>query len=267
MRKFLLFLLLPILAFAAPLQERTIDPIALAQLASALGIPPGSDLIAETQKQWLRKARQERWEMTELSPDQRLFVLNWAQEQHLFDPWLPATTQYDSALILGASTHCMKKRLNYLKQLWEQGIRFNQIVWLTGDRPLDNRIDSLTDRCSTESEAAHILYEEASLPREMHALPVLFIAVPMKGSGRPNTADTLIAWLNTKPTTQTALFVSDQPFCGYQHAIIQTTLPDTIDFDVIGPGVDPTKHPAGAAITLDSIARWIYTEHNSRIDF
>ena len=167
-------------------------------------------------------------------------------------------------MILGAATSQMQMRLDYLKQLWEDGVRFDEVVWLTGDRPLDIRVDGLTDRCSNESEAARILWEETDLPEEMRALSVVFIAVPMKIEGtslkRPNTKDTIVAWLNTTPQACSALFISNQPFCGYQFAVIKASLPNMFLFDLAGQGADPTKHPAAAAITLDSIARWIYQE-------
>ncbi len=85
-----------------------------------------------------------------LFPAQRLFVLNWATEQELFAPWKPFYKMYDKALILGATTSRMQTRLDYLKQLWEDGIRFNELVWLTSDRPLDKRVDDLADQCSNE---------------------------------------------------------------------------------------------------------------------
>jgi hypothetical protein len=263
------FLLLAIclcgLSFATPIQDHKVDPTALSKLGLALNIPQDADIISETQKRWLRKPGQERWELAELPPEQRLFVLNWAEEQGLFAPWKPACEKYDKALILGATTSHMQIRLDYLKELWLQGTRFNEIVWLTGDRPLDKRVDGLIDRCNNESEAAHILWEEAHLPVEMRNLSAVFIAVPMKIEGssskRPNTEDTIIAWLKTNPQPCTALFVSDQPFCGYQFAVIKTCLPASFQFDLVGQGVDSTSHPAAAAIILDSVARWIYQEN------
>ena len=256
--KILIVLLICASTFAFPLQERRIEPQALSELAITLGISPEQDLIAETQKQWLRKPGQERWELAELSPEQKFFVLNWAKEQGLFEAWKPICASYDKALILGATTSHMQMRLDYLKQLWDQGIRFREIVWLTGDRPLDSRVDGLLERASTESAAGHIIWEETSLPEEMRSLPVVFIAVPMKGQQRPNTQDTIIAWLKIAPQPCRALFVSDQPFCGYQYSVINSILPNSYLFDVVGSGAEPESHPAAAAITLDSIARWIY---------
>ncbi len=247
------------------MRDGRIDPVALSSLASALNIPQGANLIVETQKRWLRKPYQERWEMAELSAEQKLFVLNWSREQGLFSPWKPISKRYDKALILGATTSRMQIRLDYLKQLWNEGTRFSEIVWLTGNRPLDKRIDGLTDRCSDESEAAHILWEETDLPEAIRSLPVVFVTVPMKTEGgslkRPNTEDTLVAWLKTAPEPCKILFISNQPFCGYQFAVIRGTLPDTFLFDLAGGGSDSMdEFVAPAAIILDTIARWIYQD-------
>jgi hypothetical protein len=246
--------------WASPLQDRHIDPAALTELATALGIPADADLIQETQKRWLRKPGQERWEMRELSLEERQTVLRWAEEQGLYSEWRPASQTYDQALILGATTSRMEMRLDYLVQLWKEGLRFDKIVWLTGERPLDPRVDGMMDRCKNEAEAARLIWKEANLPLEMRTIPLLFIEVPMKGQARPTTQDTLVAWLATQPAACQALFVSDQPFCGYQFAVIHSTLPQEFLFDVIGAGAKSLSHPAAAAITLDSIARWIYQE-------
>lgn len=251
--------------FALPMQERQIDPEALSRLALELNIPLAADIIAETQKQWLRQAGQERWDLKELSSDQKQFVLTWASEEGFFTAWQPIDSFYDKALILGATTGHMQMRLDFLKQLWEEGVRFREVVWLTGERPLVPRVDQLTDRCSNESEAAFILWQETEMPEEMRKLPAVFISVPMKNEAgspkRPNTKDTIIAWIDEEPEPCKALFISTQPFCGYQFAVIKSSLPETFFFDVAGPGAEPSSHPAAAAITLDSIARWIYQEN------
>lgn len=101
--------------FAVPLQDHKLDLNAISQLGRALGFPQDGDLIAETQKRWLRKPHQEAWEVEELSVEQKLLVLNWAKEQGLYAPWKPALKEYEKALILGASTAQMQKRLAYLQ--------------------------------------------------------------------------------------------------------------------------------------------------------
>jgi len=260
---FFLFVAFYSLIFASPIQDHKIDPTAFAQLVSALHIQ-GPDFISETQKQWLRKPFQERWEMVELPSQERDFVLKWAKEQGMFAPWRPSCTSYDKALILGATAPRMQTRLEYLKKLWNEGIRFSEIVWLTGERALVKSVDGLlTDRCNNESEAACVIWKEADLPKGMRALPVIFISVPMENAlQRPTTQSTLIAWLKAYPTPCTALFVSDQPFCGYQFATVKSILPYTFSFDLVGEGENPNAYPnlPVAAIVLDAIARWIYQE-------
>jgi len=266
MKKWLLLLSLFLGTYvsAAPLQERRIEPLALSELADFFKISE-DDLIAGSQARWLRKTGQERWEMAELSLEQKQFVLRWAEGQGIFTEWRPAVAVYERALILGATTERMEGRLSHLRKLWEEGVRFQEVVWLTGERPLDPRVDSLAGGCRNESEAAGLIWGEADLPPGMRALPLVFISVPMKqserGPQRPNTQDTLLAWLDTSPSTGSSLFITDQPFCGYQYAIIRSCLPDSFAFDLAGPGADPSSHPAAAAITLDAIARWVYQDH------
>lgn len=264
------FILLLTLCFSEtlmglPVQDHQIDRRALAELATALQIPPEADIVAETQKRWLRKAGLELWEVDELSSEERRFVLDWAEGQGMFSAWRPSLEHYDVAVILGATTPRMQLRLDYLKQLWMEGVRFDKVAWLTGDRPLDSRIDRFIDRCNLECEAARLIWEETDLPEAMRCLPALFFAAPMKKKGgvlkRPGREDTLAAWLQTEPAPCTALFVANQPFCGQQFAVIKACLPKTFVFDFVGPGMDPAEYPAAAAVTLDSLARWIYQEH------
>jgi len=234
---------------------------ALSQLSLELGRPVHESLLTFTQKHWLRPSSQERWEMQELPSPQRELVLNWAQEQKLFLPCFPSKSTYDQAVILGASIASMQLRLNYLKELWEQGIRFQTIVWLVGARPLDSRIENYDPSCHTETDAARKLWETACLPKAMHHLPVLFIHTPMQGKSanlrRPNTQDTVISWMAQTPPCS-ALFISNQPFCGYQGAVLATTLPKCYTCDVVGPGVHPCQ--CSATIILDTLARWLYQE-------
>lgn len=259
----ILYIFIALSSYCYGMMQTQIDPTALQQLTAELNIPNDADLVEVTQKQWLRKPGQERWEMSEVSAEKRQFILNWAQKVGLFSEWTPSFSKYDQALVLGATTSCMQKRFNYLKALWISGTRFDQIVWLTGDRPLDPRVDGLTDQCKTESDAAIYIHQNTELPQEMRALPVRFVAVPMKGTApnlqRPNTKDTLIAWIDQTPSPCTALFISDQPFCGYQFAIVRGCVP--FPCDMAGPKVEDLSHPAAAAIILDTVARWIYQNH------
>jgi hypothetical protein len=258
----LLFLALCHLGFSSPLRDHKIDQLDLQSLLQALDM--NGDIVKETQKHWIRSKNKERWEISELNSNQGSLVFDWAENHSLFEAWEPCATSYDVALILGATTPSMEHRLDYLKSLWAGGTRFEEVVWLTGERPLDQNVDQFTDICSTESEASKVIWEKADLPDEMRKLPVTFVSTQMKTNenkpSRPNTKDTLISWLETCHKPCKALFVSHQPFCGYQFAVINNTLPETFLFDVVGPACDKNKNKRLAAITLDSLARWIYEE-------
>lgn len=267
MKKYLILLIFCLnnLTFGDPIKNYQIEPTALVELVSTLGLAADQDILEQTQKHWLRKPGHELWELEELSAHQRSFVLDWARKNQLFADWKPACQSYDKALIFGATTVAMERRLAYLIQLWKEGIRFNEIVWLTGKRPLDPRVDGLVDRCQDESEAARVLWDEVDLPTDMRKLPVVYIDVPMIAVGnsfkRPNTADTIFAWLDQSPNPCKVFFVSNQPFCGYQFAVVKTCLPKEFSFDLVGSGFVTMSHRASAAVILDSLARWLYQEN------
>jgi hypothetical protein len=247
--------------FAAPIVERKIDQRAVLQLAEQLGISSEENLLEQTQKQWLRKPGTERWDMSEFPPEKRDIVLNWAKKEGIYDAWNPSRKIYDKAIILGATAEWMQRRFDYFIDLWKQGIRVKEIVWLTGERPLIPGIDGLADRCANESEVARVFWKEADLPDDMRNVSVQFFDLPMEGSKRPTTADTIIVWAKENPEPCSVLVISDQPFCGYQYAVTETYLPDQIDFELVGKSCDLLSHPLAAPVTLDSLARWIYQEN------
>jgi len=255
----MLFLLLAVCSscFATPIVERSVGKEALSEILGFFGITQ-ENMIAETQKKWLRSSGKERWEMNEIS--QKEFVLNWAEKSGIYSSWKPESSSYDKALILGATTGVMEGRLRFLVDLWNEGIRFDEIVWLTGERPLDKTIDGLLELATNESEAARVIWKKVDLPKEMRTISVVFVEEPMKGLKRPNTKDTIDAWVGSGVKPCKALVVSSQPFCGYQYGIVDRYLPEEFLFEVVGPGVDSRAHPAAAAITLDSMARWLYVE-------
>jgi hypothetical protein len=247
---------------SVPLRDFRLDPNALNELFLHFGIDPNGDVVEQTQEKWLRKPGQERWEMDELSDADRAFVFDWANRQALFSPWVPAALNFDNAVLLGASTHSMKVRVAYLVKLWTQGHRFNMIVWLTGERPLDPTYEEFTDHCYTEADAAQTIMAHSELPEEMRQLPILYIIAPMKEGNRPTRVDTVKDWLSMDSRPGSCLFISGQPFCMNDYAVMVRLLSSAIDFDVAGVGINPDRYKNGAAVLLDSIARYLYVFYN-----
>ncbi len=219
-------------------------------------------IVQATQKQWLRPAGKETWHIDELSAEKREIILSYAEKLGFIQECLPQKKHYTYAHILGATTGRMEKRISYLVQLYEKGIRFDHVVILTGARPLDPAIDTLLEGCKIESDAGHVLWQTAKMPEGMRKIPVTFVDTPMikteKGERRPNTGDTILAWMAMSPVPGTNLFISNQPYVLYQDAAVRAYLPaDRVE--TIGEGAKLTAQ--NSAVILDTIARWLYSEN------
>jgi len=257
------------------------------------------DVIAKTQQAWLRPAGVERFNMTDPWAEKHDQIKPLCKQLGLIDPVMPAAKIYDYALVHGALVLAMRARIAFLVKLWQAGIRFKRVVILTGKRDLDPRAEpaaAFEDRKQQilpirsdwqrgekplpqfESDAAAMIYDQAALPADMRALPVDIIDAPKitTASGdlaRPNTQSTVATWLATNPSPGLCLAITNQPFVGYQDAILKTVLPKGFTVETVGFGV-PTREelaavgggPAAATLDaasawLDSLARWMYQEN------
>lgn len=217
-------------------------------------------IMRETQKKWLRPAGKERWQIPDVDPEKREQIVELADQLGFIHPLRPQKKAYDYCLILGGTVGSMQTRLNYLIKLSEQGIRFKTIVFLTGQRPLDSAIEPVSAKNQNESQAAHNLWEETALPHALRNCNQVFVDVPMfiteSGTRRPTTKDTYIEWLALHPKPGSALIISNQPFCLYQHALAQSCLTDGFEVETVGEGAQ--KENQLGVVLLDSIAQWIY---------
>ncbi len=239
--------------------EAMAQPDPLLQLLELMEVPHDgtpSSIVQETQKRWIRPAGKERWEMADLTLEKKEKVLQLADQMGFIQEIRPTKQEYDYVLLLGATVFRMQARLEHMAQLWKEGIRFNKVVILTGMRPLDPKAEDLIAK--TESEAAHILWDRC----ELNFLPVSFVEVPMNGSIRPTTQDTIIRWMEEFPEPGSSLFISNQPYCHYQGAIVDLVLPDKFEHETVGNSADPTS--LNGAVVLDTIARWLYSGFSSK---
>jgi hypothetical protein len=238
--------------------------------------------IAASVATLLRPIGKERWEnQTQTLPDAedlRLF-----KELYLIQEIIPTQKSYDYAILFGGVLHDVRTRLAYLIGLWNKGISFNSLIILTGQRPLDQHIESkgllshnVVNRQlpTTEPEMIKFVFEQTDIPAELKKLPYIFVNAPIQqmqdGSfRRPNTEDTVIEWLRKhKPRPGSILAVSNQPFVGYQDAVLRKNLPPNFFGETVGPVY---KNNESIATMHDTIARWIYNEnlivHNQRAKY
>lgn len=229
---------------------------------------PGDDLktiVDVTQRAWLRPAGKERWELDEIAPEKTEHLKAIFAKLGLVPEIKPTAQKYEYALLMGARLASTQKRVNYLLNLWQQGILFNSIVVLTGERPLDPAAEAIEmangGKATTECSMSQAVFAHLKAPEAFKNIPVTFVSVPMITTPdgkvrRPTTGDTVKEWLKANPVPGNCLVLSNQPFVGYQDSVVKTLLPKSFTIESAGCGADNTHN----AEVLDTLARWLYQE-------
>ena len=239
MRRFLLiFLAISLHLFAGePLEE----------LVTLLGAPP---------KQWVQQGK-ERWEFEMLGEDKREEILPLLERLGFIDAIDAAEKEYDYAVVHGSLYPTIKNRIAHLVLQYQQGVRFREIVLLTGQRLLEKTKLEKDLPFDTETEMVLYAWKTADLPVEMRKLPLTVIDA--KGqNGRPTTKDTLLEWLKSNPTPGRCLMISNQPYVQYQDALAKTCLTSDFIIETIG---DRANENMPMSVHLDNIGRFLWVKN------
>ncbi len=224
------------------------------------------NIIEVTQKLFLRPVDKERWEAEDLFPEKRDDVFHAAQKLGMIEERTPHMKHYTYAFLLGATAQTVIKRMAYLSELYKKGVRFDQVIIVTGFRMLAederNQLSGLLSQASkkpmTEADMMCSLYAAMPLPSGMEKLPIIFVNAKQKeGAKRATTSDTIDAWVSSAPLPGTILAISSQPFVDYQHAVLKTALPSEFVVETVGP---QDEERTTTSILLDTVARWLYQE-------
>jgi hypothetical protein len=224
-------------------------------------------LVDKTQKLFLRPSSKERWEIGSPYENSKEELLPVFIQLGLVREIKASGIHYTYGLVLGATFERVHERLNFLLSEWERGVRFDKLVFLTGERKLSEKeqtdLAQFTDKLiRTESEMMLWVYNSAKLPPEIKALPFIVINAPAQpGAPRATTKDTILAWLEQNPQPGPVLVASSQPYINYQHTVLSTFLPEKFYLESIGPAA-PFTTTVGEY--LDTIARWLYQEQQRR---
>lgn len=131
------------------------------------------DIVAKTQANWIvirqGQGGLERRDLVDGEKQKAIArkVFDLSERLGLFSPYSPENNHYDYAICLGAFFDTSKKRLERLISLWNEGIRFDSLVFLGGDRLLrEEEKVYLQMECSTEYDMLIALWE-----MELNALP------------------------------------------------------------------------------------------------
>lgn len=226
------------------------------------------DIIRKTQERWLQKEK-ERWEFEERFTGRRKEIFPWLRSFGVIDRISSSSQHFDYAAIHGGLFSRVYSRLLFLIDEWNKGVRFDTLVFLTGDRDLvidresieifksffpDKKIPFIP---KIESEMVEMIYHLTDLPKEMRDLKVQFIHAPKINGKRPNTGHTVQKWLQMKPEAGSVLFISNQPYVHYQHAIAKTYMPLSFTFITVGDAAQNIP----LSIHLDNLAKWLYQEN------
>lgn len=252
-----------------------------------------ASIISATQRTqndggWLRATGKERWEIDELFIQKRESLFSIFKNLGVLDQVIPLQTHYDYALLLGATAYRVRTRLRHLIELWNNGVQFNTIVVLCGQRTLDPQLESLDVLLNanngvlpfksdwqfngaipkTETDMMQLVFEQSALPEEWKNLSIIFIDTPQQlqenGSWkRPSTQDTVEAWFAINPTPGSILAISNQPFVGYQDTALRRFIPATFTIETIGQAASASIK---IATLLDNMARWLYIEYHRCIE-
>jgi hypothetical protein len=177
----------------------------------------------------------------------------------------PSRKHYDHAVVLGAMQGGVDNRLNALKDLWDEGVRFDQVHLLGSERPLVPEQEPIATipgadghKLATEIQMMQALYYEKreAWPDELKNIPVFAVNTGNKQNGaRADTRDTLAAWVDAKPRPGRALVISSQPYVEYQDSVVKSVLPASFNAETIGAPVAEDK--VKISVAMDSLARQI----------
>ena len=236
----------------------------LLQLLNLLQISHENNLesiVTLTQQQWIEPGK-ERWELKEKYPEKKMQAWPLLKSIGCIDAIHAKEKQYEYALVLGALRSRIERRLKFLYEEWKMGVRFKEIVFLTGKRDLNPKIEEVPQGLSSETELMKFVYDSLNFSEEFRAIPLKIIDTPKQlreGAlmQRPNTGDTIMQWLMLEPKPGKCLAVSDQPFATNQDAVLRLLLPQDFEVETIG---DAAQENLPFAVYLDNLAKWLQQE-------
>lgn len=255
--------------------EKEVTPV-IKELFALLDVPCSGSLVdAEiTAKTRLRRPadsqsglRREPWTKPDSQFDSKFGqALPLFERMNFFDEVLAQNKKYTYAIVLGGCMRWMRQRLASLVKVWKDGVRFDQIVVLTGDRPRDIEYENALELSNqnngiipiksgwklpqvlpvNETELVELLFDQADLPAEFAALPFTIVNAPKRflSDGtiiRPNTRTTIECWLDQdqKPSSGSCLVASSQPYVTYQDVVMRCFMPAEFTVETIGSALHP----------------------------
>lgn len=214
-------------------------------------------LTKQTQQKFVNRGKSiERWEVEQQAwmAENQEQILKELDNLGFVREIKPTLKKVDAICIFGATKVAMTERMKYVITLVEDGLQADNLIILSGERYLSDKVDGTADELAqlasklgksvnqlTEVNLATQLYESSGLSQ--FNFNKYIIDTPGSALKRPNTYTTLLEltkWLHktNSPTIKTILFISNQPYVPYQKAVINNVMNSKnlkIKFEVAGP--------------------------------
>lgn len=196
---------------------------------------------------------------------------------------------YDSAVILCGALPTIRQRLDFLAREWERGVRFGELIFLSGQRSLYSGVedkDQFFDARynpfpiepnwdkdafampASEEDIARFVWEQMRLPPALRSeVKVVFLyatSLTGKYASLHETLEQLVAYKGGK--VENTLFISSQPFIHLDRCRIDQHCARD-GYDIAGAGFSQSvlKQPWAPALCLHGLAGWI-KESNGYLD-
>jgi len=226
----------------------------LVAILETLEIPSDSSLTTVAEK--LReKCHQsgDRWTFEHRFDHQRETLMPLLEDLGCFATVRASKKHYNYAVILGALRPAVQKRIDFLVEEWKRGIRFDEVVLLTGKRAL--RPSENCPNLQSETEMMTLVWNETPMPAELKSVRLTIVnSPPAPGRDRATTESTVFAWLEMDPTPGHTLVVSSQPYVGYQESILKARLPISFSIETIGP---EGGQNLPTSVLMDNLSKWL----------
>lgn len=268
---------------------------ALKDLFSIIGIPVpknAEELASSMHKYFRRPNKLERWELSDSFENKRRRLMALFTLWHMVEEIWPKQKYYDTVVVQGSTVENARDRFSYLMRLWHKGIRFQRIVVLASDRPLDPRVEGdmvlfnafrtkypfrkdwkkPIIRPQTELDAMEMLWNQMILDDSLHKMPVQFLEIPqvldesLGHKRRPYAPERVYMWVErwlAKETIAPAskksyLVIANNPMLAYHEITLRTIfgakglLEQGYTVEVVGLAA---KENTKMTVFLDTLAR------------
>jgi len=277
--KSFLFLLLTCTTLAATevkslfLTEENKPTKGLIELLSLDGLYSPDDTLAtlqeKTQKSWIQvvqgKEGRERCDLKD-SPQEiakKAEVIKAASLMGIFNASLPSRTHYTYAIVLGGFRDGIIFRLQELVKLWQQGVRYDTLYFLTGERTLRADKDGDLIDCKTEYDLCKLIWQKHEVPEAMRQAlvdKVFFVNASRGTNARPGTKELYETWLKEfRPAPGTIVASSHPLYWTLQQLAAVKVLGPDYSLETIAPKFQETKFENNlVSVVHDTVAKCLY---------